>query len=373
MSQDKSFLKDKLFNSSKITQLANEIQRVYGDFQKENFVKEIMIALPTLELKQRISHITKCLYNFLPQNYPRAIEIILSALPPILDPHKEDNDFWDFIYAPYAEFVADYGCTNDFLETSFHALQEITMRFSAEFAIREFYCQFPKETFQQMKLRALDKNYHVRRLASEWSRPHLPRWKKIPLLPHQWLELLELLRKDTTSYVIRSVANHCNDISKQYPQLIIDTISRWKNANYHDKKTMNYLIRHALRTMIKQWNTDALQYIGYSKPMIKNHTLTVHTPQVSLWSYLIFSFEVQSERNQMMYFTYNIQYKRISNKNRSKIFMLWKNTYKKNEKITFTKKHIIKTMTTRHIYPWEHYISILSYGSVLAQQSFIVV
>ena len=96
MSQDKFFLKDKLFNSSKITQLANEIQRVYNDFQKENFVKEIMIALPTLELKQRISHITKCLYNFLPQDYPRAIE-----------------------------------------------------------------------TFQQMKLRALDKNYHVRRLASE--------------------------------------------------------------------------------------------------------------------------------------------------------------------------------------------------------------
>ena len=373
MSQDKLLLKDKLFNSNKIEQLANEIHAVYNDFQKERFIKEVIVILPTLELKQRISHITKCLYKFFPQDYPQAIEIILKALPPILDPHKEDNDFWDFIYAPYAEFVANYGCTDNFLKLSFYALQEITMRFSAEFAIREFYCQFPKETFKQMKLRALNKNYHIRRLASEWSRPYLPRWKKIPLLPYQWLELLELLRKDKTSYVLRSVANHCNDISKKYPQLILDTISRWGKINYHTKKTMSYLTHHALRTLIKQWNTNALQYIGYFEPRIKNHKLTIHTPKVSLWSPLVFSFEGQSEIDQMIYFTYNIQYKGTSSKNRSKIFILWKNSYKKNEKITLTKKHIIKPMTTRHVYLWEHYISILSHGIVIAQQSFIVV
>ena len=129
---------------------------------------------PTLELIQRIAHISSCLYEYLPDAYPAALDIILNSLPPALDPTKTDDDFGDFIFAPLSLFVATYGCTQNHLERSLQALKEITKRFSAEDAIRYFINAFPDETGSFLLGCAQDENYHVRRLASEGTRPKLP-------------------------------------------------------------------------------------------------------------------------------------------------------------------------------------------------------
>ena len=79
-------LKDELFNQSKVEKLANEISKVYPVFKDTNFTKDVLEKFPSLELKERIYHIREMLYLYLPSEYNRAIEIILKALPPELDP-----------------------------------------------------------------------------------------------------------------------------------------------------------------------------------------------------------------------------------------------------------------------------------------------
>ena len=142
--KEKFSLKDELFNPPKVEKLANEIAKVYPAFKDTDFTKEVLEKFPSLELKERIYHIREMLYLYLPSEYDRAIEIILKALPLELDPTKSDDDFGDFIYAPYGDYVATYGCSQEHLELSLFSLCEITKRFSMEDAIRSFINSFPK-------------------------------------------------------------------------------------------------------------------------------------------------------------------------------------------------------------------------------------
>ena len=81
MQKEKFSLKDQLFNERKITKIAGDIQRVYPDFKREQFIQDVVQKFPELELKQRINHISFCFQRHLPQNFPDALEILLQSLP----------------------------------------------------------------------------------------------------------------------------------------------------------------------------------------------------------------------------------------------------------------------------------------------------
>ena len=68
-----------------------------------------------------------------------------------------------------------------------------------------------------MKDWSQDKNFHVRRLASEGVRPRLPWAKKMERFindPTPILPILENLKEDDSLFVRKSVANNLNDILK---------------------------------------------------------------------------------------------------------------------------------------------------------------
>lgn len=174
-------LKDQLFNITKITKLVNELAHVVPDFPKETFISQCVERFPQLELKERISHMTDMLEGMLGCDFLVVSEIIEKALPPQLDADKDDDDFGDFIYAVYDCYIARHGIKREFLPRSYHMLEEITKRFSAEGAVRYFFHDFPEETVKQAIQWAKNPNYHVRRLASEGSRPLLPWCKRIYL------------------------------------------------------------------------------------------------------------------------------------------------------------------------------------------------
>ena len=112
--------------------------------------------------------------EFLPADFDEATQYIVDALPPPLDPKKADDDFGDFIFAPLGEFVARNGLEKKRLRKSLQTLKEITQRFSMEDAIRRFINAFPEPTMRELAKWSKHKNYHVRRLVTEGTRPLLP-------------------------------------------------------------------------------------------------------------------------------------------------------------------------------------------------------
>ncbi len=216
-------LKDQLFTPEKVGALAQRIELVHPAFLRDEFVSSVLERFPELELKGRISWMAECLEGYLPRDFRHAVGILLQSLPAPADPTLTDGDFGDFVYAPYSEYVARGGCSAADLEFSLAALRETTTRFSAEFAIRPFLDAFPGKVLATLLTWTDDEHYHVRRLCSEGTRPRLP-WAKNLTLPYDaGIPILDRLFADPTRYVIRSVANHVNDISKKDPDLALDS------------------------------------------------------------------------------------------------------------------------------------------------------
>jgi len=367
-------LKDDLFNAQKVEKIALEIQNVYPEFNIDAFKKDVVGAFPKLELKERIYHIRDMFKKYLPDNYVVAANILLDALPSELDPKKSDDDFGDFIYAPYSDYVATYGCTEEHLDFSLEALREMTKRFSVEFAIRDFINQYSEKTLEILHTCALSENYHERRLASEGLRPKLPWAKKLALDYNVPFKHLDHLFYDNTRYVTRSVANHLNDIAKIDAPLVVETLKRWKKSGKQNPKEMEYITTHALRTLVKKGDEDALALLGYVKgPSIVVNDLVLHSNVVSVGETLIFDIEIEAKENTRLIVDYLIHFKTKLGTLSPKVHKLKKLNLKKGEKITLKKKHPFKAnMSTRTLYEGDHIVEVQINGTVYSSDTFML-
>jgi len=363
--KEKFSLKDQLFNEVSVRKLSDEIYQVSSVFEKEAFYTEVVSAFPQLALKERMYHIRDMLSKYLPDAYEEALSVILQALPGPLDPLKEDDDFGNFIYAPYGEFVVYHGCNLKYLNISLQALREITRRFSVEFAIRDFINHYPEETIAMLKVCASSENYHERRLASEGSRPKLPWAKKLTIDYKNMVSILDKLYFDKTRYVTRSVANHLNDISKIDPILVIATLQRWKTTGKQNGKEMDYMISHALRSLVKQGNEEALALLGYKKdPKIALSELNLHQDEVRLGEALIFDFEIEAKEDCKLLIDYIIHFRTKSGKASPKVHKIKKLSLKAGECIGVSKKHLFRAnMSTRKLYVGEHKVELQINGN----------
>lgn len=362
--KEKFSLKDELFNAHKVEKIAKEIENVYDTFEISAFVADVLVKFPELELKERIYHISDMFKKYLPNDYVKATNILLQALPAELDNNKTDDDFGDFIYAPYSEYVVAYGCNDEHLNFSLQALRELTKRFSVEFSIRDFINNYPQETLTMLNACALSKNYHERRLASEGLRVKLPWAKKLTLDYKETMQNLELLYVDNTRYVTRSVANHMNDISKIDAPLVLETLKRWENSKKQESKEMAFIIKHSLRTLVKNGNEEALTYLGYKKHPHMEVVLQLNAKEVFIGEALVFDVEIEAKEEVNLMVDYIIHFRTKQGTLSPKVHKLKQITMKKNQKVTLKKKHLFKAnMSTRTFYEGEHKIELQVNGT----------
>lgn len=371
---EKFSLKDHLFNKKKVEYLAQQIHSVYPTFPKQVFIRDVVHKFPQLELKERIRWIQENLFIHLPKEFNKAVTIILRSLPPPCDPSKKDNDFGDFIFAPYNLYVAVHGCNRTNLHTSLNALKEITQRFSAEDAIRPFLNTYQKETLATLKKWTKDPHYHVRRLVSEGTRPKLPWAEKISVDHNKAIPFLDKLYTDETRFVTRSVANHMNDISKIDPALCIKTLERWKQEHAQDKKELQFIIKHSLRTLIKKGDPQAMKLLGFSpSPKITVSPLHITKKSVAIGESLEFSFTVTAKKSESLVIDYIVHFKTKNNKLSPKVYKLKQIALTSGDKITVEKKHLFKkNMSTRSFYPGEHKIQIQINGQIVGNKAFFL-
>ena len=352
--------------------MAGEIKRSNRSFDANGFVYDVVERFPELELKARISWIADCLKSHLPADYEKAVSILIRSLPTPNDPHLSDDDFGDFIYAPYAEYVARNGCEKDNLKISFYALHEITQRFSVEYAIRDFINTFPKETLKELSLWAKDPHYHVRRLCSEGTRPKLPWAKKIDIPVHLPISILDKLFSDRTRFVTRSVANHINDVSKIDPDLAISILERWKYSGKQKKQEMDYIIRHSLRTLIKEGEPRALALLGVSHNARFELSRFDVPEKVKMNTALEFSLVIKAKEDANFIIDYILYFQNRSGRlGGPKVFKLKRCFMVKGQDLVLVKCHMLhENMTTRKLFRGRHEIAIQINGKIRGKKVF---
>ncbi|MEL6610494.1 MAG: DNA alkylation repair protein [Bacteroidota bacterium] len=367
-------LRDQLFNASTVDGLAARFSAVLDTFERDRFVERVLEPFPDLQLKARIDHMATVLRDHLPPSYADAVGVIVAALPPPLDPSLEDDDFGDFILAPLSRFVALYGCTSEHFDQSVTALRAITMRFSAEDAIRAFINAFPDRTYAVLDRWSRDDNYHVRRLVSEGTRPRLP-WSGRLAVDATWpLALLDRLHADPTRYVTRSVANHINDISKSDPALAVRRIEAWQTERRQRPDEMAFIARHALRGLVKAGDSAALRLLGYGDaPALERVRAICETPEVRIGERLQFGLTLAAEAPQSLLVDYRVHFARPDDRRSAKVYRLGVVTLEPGTDVRLRKRHLLRQMTTRRLYSGTHRVDIVANGTVISTFDFELV
>lgn len=353
-------LKDQLFHRQAIEALGKRFAAVDPAFDVSGFVQTTLDGFEPLELKQRIHKIAVGLEAHLPDDYRAACQWMVAALPPPLDPARSDDDFGDFIYAPLGEYVVRRFPGKRHLPLALRTLKQVTMRFSMEYAIRFFINAYPQETFRKLEAWASDSHYHVRRLVSEGTRPRLP-WATRLSIPHtQPLPLLDRLHADPTRYVTRSVANHLNDIAKTDPGLVLQTLQRWQAAAQQQPQELQWMARHALRTLIKQGHPAALELLGYSaQPAIAVRKFQLACARVSPGQALEFSFEITARQATRLLIDYAIDFVKADGRRSAKVFKLKQLSLAAGQRVVVHKRHPLRAnATTFRLYPGQHHLTL---------------
>ncbi|MDN4639132.1 DNA alkylation repair protein [Agreia sp. PsM10] len=254
-------------------------------------------------------------------------------------------------------------------------LSELTPRLTSEFAIRRFLAADLDRAIDRILPWTLSDDEHVRRLATEGTRPFLPWAVRVAALtarPEKTLPILDALRRDSSDYVRRSVANHLNDLSRQNPALVVQTAERWMREP--DENT-RWVVRHGLRTLVKKADPGALALMGFSNTAVIVSEISVVDDTVVLPGALDFSFTVTNDAGSgvRLAIDYIVSYVKSSGALAEKVFKLTTRDLEHGESVELRKRHAIHQMTTRVHYAGTHLIELQINGRRYSRRSFEVV
>jgi len=348
-----------IYTRELISELASEIEKAYSKFDSKAFQEAVFSeSWEGKDLKERMRSIALSLAEFLPGDYEKAIAVLI--------PVSEAFEGFEYMFFP--DFVELYGL-HDF-ELSMEALARFTEFSSSEFAIRPFIIKYPRKTMEQMESWADSENKHLRRLASEGSRPRLPWAMALPEFkkdPTPVLRIIKKLLRDESEYVRRSAANNLNDISKDHPQLVLKFAKKRIGKN----KSTDRLLKHACRTLLKNGNHEALKLFGFPRVThVEIEGLEV-AESVTMGQSLRLSFNIKTRQKKLgrLRLEYAIDFRKKNDTLARKIFKISEGDFSVKEK-TVRQTHSFKFISTRKYYVGIHGLAIIVNGTERARRTF---
>ena len=350
-----------IFNRERFEHIAGAMAAVSAQFDDKLFIAEATRNLDDLGIMQRMRQGAQAMQQALPPGYPEAIEALYKVAPRI-------GHGFAAIMLP--EFVALYG--RGHFALSLDALAFFTRFGSSEFAIRHFLEDDLHRTLAVMRGWAEDENEHVRRLASEGCRPRLP-WagqlKAVIADPELTWPILDALRADTSLYVRKSVANHLNDIAKDHPEWVLARLEAWPK----DNANTSWIVKHALRTLIKQGEPRALALIGAGgEAKVRVEGFSVTPRKLKLGGHVLISADIVSTslRPQQIVADYAVHYVKSGGGTSRKVFKLKQFELAPGGRQPLSIKRAIRDFTTRKHYPGTHRLELMANGRTVAEGSF---
>ena len=328
-----------------------------------------LATLTSLELKDRVRLISIALHAGLRSPFPEAAAALTAILGPPVDPSVPNS--FQMIVWPLTHYVGRYGLEH--FDASMAALHAMTQRATAEFDIRPFLIHAPERTLSVLARWVEDPSEHVRRLVSEGTRTRLPWGGNLPAFiadPSPVLPLLERLRDDRSPYVRRSVANNLNDIARDHPALVVDLAARWMSGDPSPERRS--LVARALRSRIKAGDPAALAALGHGGAEGLEITGLRAAPTARIGEALTFRVDLhnRSEAPVSAVVDYRVHHAGARTERAPKVFKLRTLTLPPNGSVSVEKKHSLKVVTTRTLYPGTHRIEVQVNGQILGGFAF---
>lgn len=230
--------------------IADKILDERPDFNSAGFVKFISNTIVDREFLERQDVFVDALVKYLGDDHCENIRLFQNILGPELqtDTGMFTHGYWLW---PIGRYIERYGV--ECHKTAIRCIYELTKRFTGEFAIRPILAKYPKTTISIILKWSMDTNVHVRRLASESMRIHLPWAKKSTVCLDyfdQYSQILTNLKNDPSKFVQKSVGNNLNDLYKQYPEHADKIIAGWQTDTPISPATL-WIIKHGTRSSRK--------------------------------------------------------------------------------------------------------------------------
>jgi 3-methyladenine DNA glycosylase AlkC len=321
------------------------------------------------ELKERMKHTSFVMAQVLPNDYKTCTKLI-EKLVKKLQENKSKTYALECMFLP--DFVETYGLHH--FNISVKLMEKLTAYTSCEFAVRKFILHYEQQMIDEMLQWSLHENHHVRRLASEGSRPRLPWAIALPNYknnPSPILPILHNLKNDPSEYVRRSVANSLNDIAKDNPHIVLDITKKWKGKSLET----DALLKHGCRTLLKQGNTEVLKHFGIKdEAQITLQYFKLLTPKVPMGNYLEFAFCLNSQANKSVKIRleYAMYYLRGNGLHNKKVFKISEREIAPGDSLTIQRKQSFKPISTRRFYPGLHKISLIVNGVEKGMHNFVL-
>ena len=362
---DAPLLKD-FVDRPTVAKIASAVGHVAPSFKETRFCDDVFAdGWQAKALKERLRHVAHILRKHLDGDYDAALAVLQTAA------RSGEIESWGAWCLN--DFVEEYGVDDP--DLSLPALEQFTRLASSEFAVRPFIKRYPDRMAEQMQTWARNNDEAVRRLATEGYRPRLPWGMGIPALkndPTPVLAVLELLHDDPSETVRLSVANNLNDISKDHPGVVLETLARW-GAGSPEAEALR---KHALRTLLKKGDPAALELLGFTTDADVTVTnLVIDPAEVRIGEHVYIEFQVvsTSDEAQPVMIDYAVTFQNKSGSGSRKVFKGKVDELAPAGSLGLHRKLSLQHMSTREVYPGAHVVEVQVNGVVRAVATFDVI
>lgn len=362
-----------------VEHIGRSLQGAWAGFERKRFVASATRGLQDLELKQRILHVAAVLADELPQDFAQACGVVEGSLASMQQPDDAsvlpralDDGLSGWAVWCLNEWAARAGQQHP--ARALACLHALTQRSSSEFAIRPFLHRDPQATLAVLQGWTRSPLAGVRRLCSEGTRPRLPWGMRLTAFvadPVPCLPLLHALVDDPCEDVRRSVANHLNDIAKDHPQLALDVAARWLAER--DEAHRRRVVRHALRTLVKAGDPQALKLLGVDHAAeLDAQALPLSPAVLKEGGTLQLGLALRNPQDHAVKVVvdYAIHFLKANGSHGAKVFKWSTRELQPGEAVELHKAHRFVAVTTRRHYAGTHHVDLRVNGRALPPQSF---
>ncbi|GAA4869122.1 DNA alkylation repair protein [Actinomycetospora straminea] len=319
------------------------------------------------KLRRRVDVVRDALLVDLPPGYDEAAAMVRAAF--------EDETFTGWMLWPVSEAVVDRtlasGSARSF-DDALNVLALLTTRLSGEFAIRRMLDARLERTLEVAAAWTRNPDLHVRRLASEGTRSHLPWARGVPELvrrPGVTRAVVDALYTDESEYVRRSVANHVNDLARDDPDLAADIVAGWLD---HPDENTPRVARHAMRTLIKKGHPRALELMGFEGSDFQVDGPSVIEHDVPVGAEVRFTARITNTgtvaaRTAIDYIMY---FRKARGVLRPKVFKIMSRSIAPAETVLVDTSYSFRARTTRAFHLGEHAIELQVNGRPYGRDTF---